>query len=324
MQLRRVGIVHINQHKSERSRGFTLIELLTVIFIIGLLAAILIPAISKVREKARIGAAEADLRSVATALSAYQIDNGSLPPRAGCPMAYFVNAQLDGQFPSVDYELHELWKPYLERCELIGADVQGKFYDRWSRSEDLNKNQKIEVPYGSLGEAMAEDRPVRFIVDAIAGFHLFRPPNGIIDRGQVPYQYFPVNSNNFGKFRQILSVMVQLNEDDVYANRPYTMAELTNPRGELDIDIDGLALPAQRYDRFVLFSLGPRESDQGIVPRNADNPDDLRLRAFFRATRDLNNNQTFDFDFRARSKRLETYPLPDGSVLEGVMIFSGP
>jgi len=316
--------VHMEEHKSERSRGFTLIELLTVIFIIGLLAAILIPAVSKVREKAKISAAEADLRSVSTALSDYLIDSGTLPPRAGCPMAYFVNAQTNEEFPSVDYELHELWKSYLARLDLIGKDVRGNFYDRWSSSEDLNRNQRVQVPYGSPGEAMAEDRPMRVTIDPIAGFELFAPPNGIIDRGQVPYQYFPVNSTNISKFRQILSVMVQQNEDTVNADRAYTIAELTNPSGELGIEMQGLTLPAQRYDRYALFSLGPQASDQGIIPRNADNPDDLRLRAYYRATRDLNDNQIFDFNFKDRSKKLETSPLPDGSVGYGVMIFSGP
>ncbi len=328
MQPRRVGIVHTDEHKSGRSRGFTLIELLTVIFIIGLLAAILIPSVSKVRERANRAAVAADLRSVSTSLSDYQIDslqgNGSFPPKAGCPMRYFVEAQINDAFPSPQYEMNELWKSYLARCELIGADVGGNFYDRFSRSEDLNRSQRVQVPYSDPGEALAEDRPTRFTVDPIAGFQVFTPPNGIIDRGKVAYQYFPVNSNNIGKFRQILSVMVQGNEDDVYANRPYTMAELTNPRGELDIDIEGLTLPAQRYDRFVLLSLGPVGSDQGIVPRNADNPDDLRLRAFYRATRDLDNNQILDFDFNARSKRLETFPLPDGSTGYGVIILSGP
>lgn len=328
MQPRRVGIVHTDEHKSGRSRGFTLIELLTVIFIIGLLAAILIPAVSKVRERAKRAGAAADLRSLSTSLSDYQIDtlqgNGSFPPRAGCPMRYFVEAQINNAFPSPVYEMNELWKTYLARCELIGADVRGSFYDRFSRSEDLNKNERVQVPYSDPGEEFAEDRPERLTVDPIAGLQVFAPPNGIIDRGPVPYQYFPVNSNNISKFRQILSVMVQQNEDDVYANRPYTMAELTNPRGELGIDIEGLTLPAQRYDRFVLFSLGPLENDHGIVPRIADSPDDLRLRAFYRATRDLNNNQIFDFDFNARSKRLETYPLPDGSLGYGVIILSGP
>jgi len=60
--------------------AFTLIELLTVIAIIGILAAILIPVVGRVRESARASQCTSNLRQIGSAMHLYMTDNGVMPP----------------------------------------------------------------------------------------------------------------------------------------------------------------------------------------------------------------------------------------------------
>jgi general secretion pathway protein G len=61
--------------QKRKESGFTLIELLIVIVIIGILAAVAIPRFQGVSDKAKIGAAKAELATVKQGLGMYQAEN---------------------------------------------------------------------------------------------------------------------------------------------------------------------------------------------------------------------------------------------------------
>jgi prepilin-type N-terminal cleavage/methylation domain-containing protein len=58
----------------KKTRGFTIIELLVVISIIALLVGILLPAVGKARDNARVAVSRNNIRQIATALHTYSAD----------------------------------------------------------------------------------------------------------------------------------------------------------------------------------------------------------------------------------------------------------
>lgn len=111
---------------SRSPRGFTLIELLVVLAIIGVLIALLLPAVQKVRESASRMRCQNHLKQVALAMQNYHSTHATLPPLVGvsgkgkrcCWGTWQVSI-----LPLVEQE--PLWRLYVD----YGVSPNGVRYD---------------------------------------------------------------------------------------------------------------------------------------------------------------------------------------------------
>ena len=70
-----------------KKKGFTLVELMVVIIILAVLTAIAIPSYMALRNRARVAAAQSEMKNIATALELHSADEDAYPLTAVYPGA---------------------------------------------------------------------------------------------------------------------------------------------------------------------------------------------------------------------------------------------
>jgi prepilin-type N-terminal cleavage/methylation domain-containing protein len=188
------------------SQGFTLVELLVVIAIIGVLVALLLPAVQSAREAARRSACQNNAKQSALAILNYESAKGSLPPGTimnfandplvpagtishGYSWGVFILPHLEG---GAAFNQIDLKQPVGNFAANIGA---GTLIPAFICPSSLSENDHwVECCSGvQHGPSENDDfRETNFAGVADAFNAYYANPQPVADGGGVFFNYFPV------------------------------------------------------------------------------------------------------------------------------------
>jgi len=130
-----------------KPHGFTLIELLVVVAIIGLLSAILMPALSKARERARQATCVNNLKQLYTAFRMYANDwDGYIPIGGGYAYGWFRD-NLIPKYVGKKASSYKDWKDARSKSPFMCPSVKGSIVTIAGTKQDYTYHQGCYVSY---------------------------------------------------------------------------------------------------------------------------------------------------------------------------------
>ncbi|MCL2004984.1 MAG: DUF1559 domain-containing protein [Planctomycetaceae bacterium] len=171
------------QIRRQRQHAFTLIELLVVIAIIGMLIALLLPAVQAARETARRMQCSNNLRQLVPAVHLFHGVYQRFPASAFDPIAASLNVRRSGMFPLLlpFMEQQALYDSLIERTDYVPYDAGNAEYlesrSILGRSEGNHRLSILLCPSDIDGRTMFNDRRLsapRFWYLAVSNYRACR------------------------------------------------------------------------------------------------------------------------------------------------------